>query len=152
MRIDDTRSTPGLDLTGAVQQRRDRRRGGDTSRVPPHPQIAAAVEFSRRVGLDPDETPSIRLLVERVLPRGTPSGWPRVRPIGADEPTPPRDVLVFRADDTVVSRVARRDGERRTGTATTGAVWLLGSGVGGIGSRDGRPWTGSGARPAPARV
>jgi DNA/RNA-binding domain of Phe-tRNA-synthetase-like protein len=71
-----------LDIADELQQLRGQWRGSDPSRVHSHPRIAAYVEFVRRIGLDPDETPpSVRMLIERFLVPEEPPEWPRIHPI-----------------------------------------------------------------------
>ncbi|SDD90034.1 phenylalanine--tRNA ligase beta subunit-related protein [Natrinema hispanicum] len=55
------------------------------------------------------------------------TGGESFHPLGAAEPTTlPANVLVFRDDETVLSRFGYRDGEKRKITANTKCIWLLG--------------------------
>lgn len=82
VRLSTSGPSATLNITDELQQLRDQWRGGDPRRVRSHPQIAAYIEFFRRLGLDPDETPpSIQMLIERFLLPEAPPEWPRIHPI-----------------------------------------------------------------------
>jgi DNA/RNA-binding domain of Phe-tRNA-synthetase-like protein len=81
-RLSESKPSAELDLTNELQQLRDQWRGKDPRRVRSHPRIAAYIEFFRRIGLDPGDTPpSIQMLIERFLLPETSPEWPWIHPI-----------------------------------------------------------------------